>query len=352
MRTKLLLILFFSTFGGLRLNAQTPDTITICKDIRNIVFSIKTITGNAIAWQWTLTGTSFSGKLTDSVCGPVPYNTIGVYTANCKVSYNNAKDSVHKFIIKVFDGKVQMPSLRDTALCGPVNLTLDAGNATNSLVRYKWIPSGQTTRNITINLPGTYGVSVFIIDDFSYKCTNCVACDSQTKLITVTRGAKATVDLGPDRFICGDNPAILDAGPGYSSYLWLPNNETSQSISVLTSGDYSVTVINSDGCSASDQINLKDSCPMYIFVPNVISADKNGSNDIFTWGGNIKIKTYRLEIFNRWGEKMFETEDPTKGWDGSYKKELVIQGVYWYQIECKDTNDEKHFLKGTITVLR
>jgi len=86
MRTKLLLILFFLFFGGLQLNAQTPDTITICKDIRNIVFSIKTITGNAIAWQWTLTGTSFVGKLTDSVCGPVPYNTIGVYTANCKVS--------------------------------------------------------------------------------------------------------------------------------------------------------------------------------------------------------------------------------------------------------------------------
>lgn len=352
MRIKLLLILFFSIFWGVNSNARAQDTITICKDVRNIVFSIKTITGNAIAWQWTLTGTSFSGKLNDSVCGPVPYNTIGVFTATCKVSYSNMKDSTHRFIIKVFDGKVQMPPLKDTVLCGPVNLTLDAGNAANSAVKYKWMPGGQTTQTININSPGAYGVSVFIIDDFSYKCTNCVACDSQTKQITVTRGAKATVDLGPDRFICGDNPAILDAGPGYINYAWQPNSETSQTISVLMSGDYSVTVTNSDGCSASDQIHLKDSCPMYIFTPNAITIDGDGLNDIFNWAGNMRMKTFRLEVFNRWGEKMFQTEDPKKGWNGIYQNQPVIQGVYWYLIECKDTNEEKHFLKGTITVLR
>lgn len=54
----------------------------------------------------------------------------------------------------------------ETPPCGPVNLTLDAGNATNPLVNYKWMPGGQTTRNININLPGAYGVSVFIVDDF------------------------------------------------------------------------------------------------------------------------------------------------------------------------------------------
>jgi gliding motility-associated-like protein len=331
---------------------KAQDTITICKDVRNITFSIKTISGNATSWQWTLTGTFFSGKLNDSICGPVPYNTVGIFQATCLVGYSNQKDSLHKFIINVFDGKVQMPSLKDTVLCGPVNLTLDADNANNPLVKYKWLPNGQTSKTITINSPGTYLASVYTLDDFSYKCTNCVACDSLTKQAVVTRGAKATVDLGPDRFICGDNPAILDAGAGYISYKWLPNNEASQSISVLSSGTYSVSVTNSDGCTASDDIFLKDSCPMYIFAPNAISADFNGSNDVFTWAGNIKIKSYSLRVFNRWGEILFETNDPNKVWNGSYKDELVFEGVYCYLIECRDTNDMRHTLKGTITVLR
>lgn len=212
------------TLGCFKLNAQ--DTITICKDVRNIVFSITSINGKASAWQWTLTGTSFSGKLNDSICGPVPYNTVGIYQATCLVSYTNQKDSLHKFIIRVFDGKVQVPVLKDTTLCGPVNLTLDAGIAVNPLYKYRWMPDGQTSRTINVNTPGTYQVSVFTIDDFSYKCTNCVACDSQTKQIVVTRGAKVNLDLGPDKFICGDNPEVLNAGSGYTSYLWLPNNET------------------------------------------------------------------------------------------------------------------------------
>ena len=349
---KFQILIFYIILFGFNSKIHAQDTITICKDVRRITFFIKTISGNATSWQWTLTGTSFSGKLTDSICGPVPYNTIGIYPATCLVTYNNAKDSLHKFIVKVFDGKVQLPPLRDTVLCGPVSLTLDAGNANNALVKYKWIPNAQTTKTIAISAPGSYGVSVFTLDDFSYKCTNCVACDSQTKMITVKRGANATVNLGPDRFICGNNAAILDAGSGYTNYEWKPNNEISQSISVLNSGYYSVNVTNSDGCTAWDDITLRDSCPMFIFAPNAISADNNGSNDMFLWGGNIKIKTYKLEIFNRWGEKLFETTDATKAWNGSYKNELVFEGVYWYLIDCRDTNDTRHFLKGTVTVLR
>ena len=139
MRTKILLILFFSIYGVLSLKAQTPDTIRICKDIRNIVFSIKTITGNAIAWQWTLTGTSFSGKLNDSVCGPVPYNTVGVFTATCLVTYSNAKDSLHKFTIKVFDGKVQKPSFFYRLVSSP-NETRLWETLTNNHEHYKIPP--------------------------------------------------------------------------------------------------------------------------------------------------------------------------------------------------------------------
>ncbi len=331
---------------------SSQDTITICKDIRNIVFSIKTITGNAIAWKWTLTGTSFAGKTDDSICGPVPYNTVGIYLATCLVTFSGGKDSLNKFIIRVFDGKVQVPSMNDSVFCGSINLTLDAQNSSNPIAKYQWTPSGQKTRTINVTSAGIYGVSVYTVDDYSYQCTNCYACDSQSRQVNIALGAKASVNLGPDKFICGDNAVTLDAGAGYTSYSWQPNNETSQTISVLISGLYSVTVTNSDGCSASDQIFLKDSCPSYIFIPNAFTPDGNSINDIFNWAGNMRLKTFHLEIYNRWGQNIYQTDDAAKGWDGYYQNKPSPQGVYIYLLECRDTNGFRHHLKGTFTLLR
>ncbi|MCX6188730.1 MAG: gliding motility-associated C-terminal domain-containing protein [Bacteroidetes bacterium] len=328
------------------------DTITICKDIRNIIFSIKTLTGNAIAWKWTFTGTSFAGVTNDSICGPVPYNTIGTYLATCLVTFSGGKDSLHTFVIRVFDGKVQAPLLHDSIFCGPINITLDGQNASNAIAKYRWVPSGQTSRTINVTSAGTYGVSVYTVDDYSYKCTNCLACDSQTSQVNIILGAKATVNLGPDRFICGDNAVILDAGPGYTTYLWQPNSETSQSIAVLHGGTYSVSVTNADGCTASDQIFLKDSCPAYIFIPNAFSPDGNAKNDVFNWAGNMKISTFHMEIFNRWGQNIFKTDDQNQGWDGFYNNQPAMEGVYIYLLECRDFNGFRHHLKGTFSLLR
>lgn len=332
--------------------SRAQDTITICKDVRNIIFTIYTTQGTAVAWQWTLNGGTYSGSLTDSTCGPVAYPTVGIYSATCNVTFSTGSDSLHRFIIKVFDGTVQPITLRDTTICGNVNLTLDAGNAGNPIARFKWQPGGQTSRQININQPGTYSVSVFTVDDYSYNCPGCVACDSAVASANVRLGVKPSVNLGPDRFICNDNPVTLDAGGDGISYLWTPGGETTQSITTAISGTYGVSVTNSDGCTSTDQIFLKDSCPMYLFLPDAFSPDDNNLNDIFIWKGNMKMKNYKLVIYNRWGEKVFETEDPAKGWDGIYQGKHCQESVFVYLINCVDTREEKHVYKGVITLLK
>lgn len=332
-------------------NAQT--TLNICT-VRNLILTIYTVSGKAVAWQWSLPGATYSGPLNDSFVSGVKYNTPGNYTATCKVTFSTGKDSNNVFIINAFDGTVQPIPLRDTVICGNVNLTLDAGNATQTIARYKWTPGAQTTRTINVTSPQTYGVSVYTTDDYSYApgCVGCNACDSAFKQAVVTLGAPATVDLGPNRFICNDNPITLDAGSGYTSYLWTPGNETSQTITIAAGGTYGVTVENADGCRASDIVTFRDSCPMLIFMPNAFTPDENGLNDILIWKGNMKMKNYQLKIYNRWGQKMFDTEDPTKGWDGKYQGKNAIEGVYTYLLECVDTNENRHVLKGNISLLR
>lgn len=336
----------------LYLPLQGQDTITICKDVRNITFTIFTTEGKAVAWNWTLVGGVHTGSKTDSSCGPVGYNTVGIFSANCKVTFSTGKDSTHRFIIKVFDGKVQPIPLRDTTICGNVNLLLDAGNAENPIVKYKWLSNGSSNRTLSVNQAGNYGVSVYTVDDYSYNCQGCVACDSLTAFSNVRLGTRPQVNLGPDRFICNDNPVQLDAGSDGNSYLWTPTGETTQVISTAISGTYSVTVRNTDGCTASDQIFLKDSCPMYIFLPTAFTPDANGLNDNFIWKGNMKMKTYNFSIYNRWGEKLFDTTDPTKAWDGTFMDNPCHMGVYVYLLECVDTQENRHVLKDNFTLLR
>lgn len=331
---------------------KAQDTITICKDVRNITFTIFTTQGKAVAWAWTLNGGVHTGSKTDSTCGPVNYPVVGIYSANCKVTFSTGNDSTHRFIIKVFDGTVQNIPIADTTICGNVNLLLDAGHSSNPIAKFKWAPNNQNTRTINVNQPGSYGVSVYTVDDYSYNCPGCVACDSASKNINVRLGQKPALNLGADRFICNDFAVTLDAGTDGNQYLWTPNGETTQTISTAISGTYGVTVTNADGCKSTDQIFLKDSCPMYIFVPNAFTPDASNLNDSFIWVGNMKMKDYSLHIYNRWGQKLFETTDPTKPWDGKYDGKDCPLGVYVYLLECVDTQETRHVLKGNITLLK
>lgn len=350
LRIRTMFTCMFLVLASFQIQAQ--DTITICKDVRNIIFTIFTTQGKAVAWDWTLNGGVYSGSTKDSTCGPVNYPTVGIYSANCKVTFSTGNDSIHRFIIKVFDGTVQPIPLRDTTICGNINLTLGAGNSGNPIAKFKWFPGNAATPSISVNQPGTYGVSVYTVDDYSYNCNGCVACDSISKFIDVKLGSKPVVNLGPDRFICNDFAVTLDAGTDGTEYIWAPNGETTQTISTAISGTYTVTVKNLDGCTASDAIFLKDSCPMYIFMPNSFTPDENNINDKCIWVGNMKMKKYTFLVFTRWGEKVFETTDPTKAWDGFYQGKVCPQGVYAYLLECVDTQENRHVLKGNITLLR
>jgi gliding motility-associated-like protein len=88
-----------------------------------------------------------------------------------------------------------------------------------------------------------------------------------------------------------------------------------------------------------------------MFVPNAFSPNGDGHNDVLKVNG-ICLQNLSFMIFNRWGEKVFETIDQETGWDGTYKGEAMNTGVYVYRLEGK-TYDGKAFSgKGNITLIR
>ena len=91
-----------------------------------------------------------------------------------------------------------------------------------------------------------------------------------------------------------------------------------------------------------------------IFIPNVFSPNNDGVNDIFKVRAT-NLSSFNFQIFNRWGQLLFETNNNNEGWDGKYLNKDVSPGVYVWLINAKDKNGSVFYNgknKGTITLVR
>ena len=122
-----------------------------------------------------------------------------------------------------------------------------------------------------------------------------------------------------------------------------------------TNGIYPVTLIVTDIHSCEDVITkmVIITAEYGIFIPNAFSPDFDFRNDVFGPNGfGISAENYRFMIFDRWGEKMFDTEVLFKPWDGFYKGTRVQEGVYVWNLFFKDYNKKKHELIGHVTIIQ
>jgi gliding motility-associated-like protein len=119
-------------------------------------------------------------------------------------------------------------------------------------------------------------------------------------------------------------------------------------------GNYTIQLI------VSTDYNCKDTAyntitiePDFLFyVPNIFSPNNDGINDSFT-GNGVAIKNFHMLIFNRWGEKLYETTSIAEGWNGFYKGKVCEQGVYVYKISFVDEIKNKfHQNTGSVNLLR
>ena len=153
----------------------------------------------------------------------------------------------------------------------------------------------------------------------------------------------------------GSIEITLTGGIPPYSYVW-SNGKTTKDNLRLKEGTYSLTVTDSNGCIENyvgSLLNLEDdSCDdTYLFVPNVFSPDGNGVNDVLYVDGK-NILAVNLQIYNRWGNLVFESNSLSKGWDGTYKGQPVNQGVFVYLVTGRYKDGEEFEQKGTITVVR
>ena len=223
----------------------------------------------------------------------------------------------------------------DRKLCAgqSIQTLIPAGN-TNIL----W-SDGSTGPSLDIQQSGTYWVKI--------SQEGCL----QTDTLNVDYLPLPKVYLGPDSSICPGQTVVLDAGnPGYS-YSW-NSGETSKSITVLKTGDYSVKVTTPDHCSASDTIRiLPGVCD--VFMPNAFSPNGDGLNDGFGILTSTALVKYSLVVYDRWGELVFTTTEKRNRWDGTFKGKPMPVGTYSWILGYQTITDNQYYTrKGTVSLVR
>nr|HPH23592.1 gliding motility-associated C-terminal domain-containing protein [Chitinophagaceae bacterium] len=88
-----------------------------------------------------------------------------------------------------------------------------------------------------------------------------------------------------------------------------------------------------------------------VFVPNTFTPNGDGKNDVLKVYGNY-IQKLNMQIYNQWGERIFETNDVTSGWDGRYKGQMQPVGVYIYVVSVTMPDGKTVNKRGTINLIR
>ncbi|MBE2247482.1 MAG: gliding motility-associated C-terminal domain-containing protein, partial [Candidatus Competibacteraceae bacterium] len=227
---------------------------------------------------------------------------------------------------------------------GSIDVTVNGGTLP---YQYNW-SNGSMNQDLQLLTPGIYALHVTDANmcaiSGSWEINNADQITIQTdSVITIYVGDEVQLN------------ANVSGGSGSFNYLWSPPDyldcqQCQQPIaSPLVTTEYVLMVADQNGCTAigtTTVIVLHN-----IFVPNTFTPNGDGKNDFFTAVSN-SCKEYRMFIFNRWGDKIFETEKIDAGWDGTYMDVEAKQDVYVFRIEATFFDGQYHEIIGQVNLLR
>lgn len=224
----------------------------------------------------------------------------------------------------------------DVDLCSGSKLDLDPGAYEN----YMW-NDGSVSRRHTIYTPGVYYVTV--TDN-----NNCIGTDS----IEIKSMLPLPADfLKPTDSICQYDQLQIQPLKNFVTYNW-STGSTQPFIVTGMPGIYTLTVKDINGCSGIDTIQVVQKNCMYgVFIPTAFTPNGDQRNDIFRAKVFGVADFFSLHVYNRFGQLVFNTSDPYKGWDGTFNGRIDA-GTYVWQCSYQLHGDKASIQKGTVVLLR
>ena len=187
---------------------------------------------------------------------------------------------------------------------------------------------------------GTYYITLKVLTAYGFK-------DTLTDTIEIYPTPTVDITAVPDTFAIPGKQITLTASGSYDQLIW-SDNSTGSSIIVTIEGKYWITASFNNGCKNSDTIVLTKGEIREIEVMNVITPNGDGINDKLVIKNIDQIKPCKLSIYNRWGDKLFSSNNYQNNWDGTYKGKSLHEGTYYYVLETKNGK----VFKGAVNILK
>ncbi len=399
----------------------------------NTTINLDATGSSAGNFQWN----TQNGNIVSGANGPTPtINVAGQYELT--LLGNNGCTGMGSIII-IADTTSPIVDINtpDTINCITSTVILNASNS--DVGNYNWgsntgqILTGGSTLTPTVNEPGFYWLNI----------TSSNGCEGADSVEVISDTVAPIIQFSPlDTIHCLNSSVLIDASNSIGnqlSYFWSTTNgnisgaSNTASITVLSNGDYELTLIDDNGCVSIQSVNIfespmpiaqfiptpdsglvplsvsfsdysngsglsyswnfgdgvssTDSNPNHLFeaigeyiieltvtdefgcthmatytinvfgestltVPNVFTPNGDGINDRFDASG-INIGSFKGAIYNRWGQKLYNWEELTQGWDGrTYSGSEVPAGTYFYVIEATGLDHQQYQLEGTLQLNR
>ncbi len=171
--------------------------------------------------------------------------------------------------------------------------------------------------------------------------------------LTVVVHPLPPVELGDTILLYKGATINLHPGGGYMEYLW-STGSTDSVVAVKEQGDVSVEVKDFNCCVNQDTVYIK---VFEYFIPTAFTPNGDGINDLFRAIGLYRNIRYNMQIYNRWGEQVFETDNIDTGWDGMVNRTRCPADTYVWIIHVDFLGQDiitngSIVLKGTVTLVR
>ena len=231
---------------------------------------------------------------------------------------------------------------RDSLLCPGKPVVLKTGKGYR---QYLW-QDGSSADSVVVNLPGHYKV---IATD---SCGNVSTDSINIKLSDTSLFIPAT------QTICRYDTVYIPLPDDLTNITWQPTSGSILSnktllLYPLQNTAYSITAERLANCPMvrNTTVTVK-LCPEIVFIPNSFTPNNDGLNDLFKATATKPLQSFRLTVFNRYGQKIFETGNPARGWDGNFKNSKQPSGGYVYQCSYRFSSGYQKNERGYFLLIR
>lgn len=340
------------------INADMDVLFPDCNDNNLVIlaldFSSDTVY-DVMSWFWTLTLPNGALKSSTQPNPQFNVNLPGDYQLRLIAkSFNGCRDTL------VYPFTAPLPPLNllsaEVAICLGDSVALFPQN--NPLYQYAWSPAA--------TLSDSTAASPFASPDISTTYTvtvsgngPCVRTDSITVDVVETGALLATAD--PDTIYQGHSSQLSADLPFQANFSWTPatslnNDEIANPVaSPYQTTTYVVTASLPGSCDLVDSVRVVVIIPIceepYVFFPTGFSPNGDGYNDALKPESRFFESLYWV-VYNRWGEKIFETTDPEQAWDGTYKGQPLPAETFGFYIRAVCIGGAEWVKKGNVSLLR